>query len=162
MNGPIFKSVLNTPMAMNSAEEKGSEGQMPTEKSAHLFSMRISLTCQRIYNSNKIKQYQPRQLRINIELRQHKGKRKVTLELLLFGHLIQQCFLANKTKSETSQHYGLSVFVCLETIGNLVYGGLNVREFIPHKILKWPPTLTEQLNQVRASSWSFPQASSLQ
>lgn len=88
MNGPIFKSVLNTPMAMNSAEEKGSEGQMPTEKSAHLFSMRISLTCQRIYNSNKIKQYQPRQLRINIELRQHKGKRKVTLELLLFGHLI--------------------------------------------------------------------------
>lgn len=52
----------------------------------------------------------------------------MTLEssyLLQFGHLILHCFLATKTESETIQYRGLSVFICLQTMGNLAYSGLN-------------------------------------
>ena len=36
MIGPVFKSVLNTPMSMNSPEEKGYRGQLMTEK-VHIY-----------------------------------------------------------------------------------------------------------------------------
>lgn len=45
MNGPVFKSVLNTPMSMNSPEEKGYERPVDDRESAHLFSVWISPTC---------------------------------------------------------------------------------------------------------------------
>lgn len=52
----------------------------------------------------------------------------MTLErnyLLQFGHLIYHCFLVMKTKSETIQYPGLSVFTGQQTIENLAYSGLN-------------------------------------